>query len=155
MTAVAGGNQDGWVALTDDHVQSPDRTGARGGAGETSRGGELNAELARTVVGIYRDAAGRGPTRAQAFFHGNVLVVLMEQVLTKVERALAEGGRPGSVHEMRDALQDAMRAELIAAAERLTGAKVSALMVSNDVGSDMAAQVFILDRPMPNPRTAG
>lgn len=36
--------------------------------GKPLLGGELNADVARAVVGIYRDVAGRGPTRARAFF---------------------------------------------------------------------------------------
>jgi uncharacterized protein YbcI len=130
---------------TDDRYRCDRRDHGRG-LHEPSIAGELNAAIARAVVGIYRDVAGRGPTHARAFFRDDALVVLMRNVLTKGERSLAERGRHTSVHTSREALQEVMRPDLIAAAERLTGGRVIVLMGSTDVDGDMAAQIFIMDR---------
>ena len=46
----------------------PQRDGEELAAPGPLLGGELNADVARAVVGIYRDVAGRGPTHARAFF---------------------------------------------------------------------------------------
>jgi uncharacterized protein YbcI len=112
-------------------------------------GGELNAEVARAVVGIYRDVAGRGPTRARAFFRDDVLVVLLRDVLTPSEQNMVRAGRTDGARASRDALQDIMRDQLIAAVELLTGCKVEVLLSSSQAESGLEAQIFLLDHPVP------
>src|SRR5947208_780782 len=62
---------------------------------------ELNAAIARAVVGIYRDCVGRGPTRAEAFFRHNVVVVLLQGVMTTAERAVAASEGNGAALDFR------------------------------------------------------
>ncbi|HEY6760639.1 MAG TPA: Na-translocating system protein MpsC family protein [Baekduia sp.] len=118
------------------------------GPAESPPGGELNAAVARAVVGIYRDVAGRGPTRARAFFRDDVLVVVLRDVLTTGERSMVRAGRADSARATRDALQDVMRDALIAAVERITGRRVEVLLGSSEAESGVAAQVFLLDHPV-------
>jgi uncharacterized protein YbcI len=112
-------------------------------------GGELNAGVARAVVRFYREHTGRGPTRAQAFYRGNVVVVIMHDALTKAEADLVAQGKGETVLEFRRAFQDTMREELVAIVEGLTGCRVQAFMSTNHVAPDMAAEIFVLDRPVP------
>lgn len=114
-------------------------------------GGELNAAIARAVVRFYRQRTGRGPTKAKAFYRGNNLVVVLRDVLTQVERSLADAGRPEAVEQMRMTFQETMRTDLTATIEELTGCKVQAFISANSVDADMAAEVFVLDRPVPGP----
>lgn len=111
-------------------------------------GGELNADVARAVVGIYRDVAGRGPTRARAFFRDDVLVVLLRDVLTPSEQNMVRAGRTDGARASRDALQEMMRDELIAVVERLTGFGVEVLLSSSQAESGFVALTFLLDRPV-------
>lgn len=111
-------------------------------------GGELGAAIARMVVRAHNEHLGRGPTRARAFYRDNVVVVVLEDALTKAERSLAAGGKTEAVREMREAFHDAMRADLVAAVEELTGCKVNAFMSSSHLDPDYAAEVFVLDRPL-------
>jgi uncharacterized protein YbcI len=117
--------------------------------GDGLTGGQLNAALARAIVRIHRDYVGRGPTRAQAFFRGNVVVVIMHDVMTRAERSLVADGQNDAVLELRHRFQQAMRGELYGAVERLTGCKVEAFMCDHHVEPDVAAEVFVLDRPVP------
>jgi uncharacterized protein YbcI len=112
-------------------------------------GGRLNAAIARAVVRCHNQYVGRGPTKAQAFFRHNFVVVVMENALTKGERSLVADGREEAVLEMRTQYQHAMRADVVAAIEALTGCKVVAFMSANNVDPDMAAELFVLDRPVP------
>lgn len=112
-------------------------------------GGELNAAIARMVVRYHNEHLGRGPTRARAFFRDNVIVVLLQDALTKAERSLAASGKAEAVQQMRAAFQDAMRPDLVASVEELTGCKVDAFMSSSHLDPDYAAEVFVLDRPVP------
>jgi uncharacterized protein YbcI len=116
---------------------------------ERLRGGALNAALAREVVRCHREYTGRGPTKAQAFHSGNVVVVLLSDTMTKAERNLIRHGNSAVVTEVRSALQNTMRAPLVTAIEDLTGAQVVAFMSGNHLDPDMAVEVFVLDGPVP------
>jgi uncharacterized protein YbcI len=116
---------------------------------EAPVGGELNAAVARAVVGIHHDYVGRGPMKARAFFRHDILVVLLEEVMTPIERSLAAGKRPEAVQALRSEFTQTMRDALVAAVELLSGSKVKALMSDSHVDPDMEAHVFVLDRPVP------
>jgi uncharacterized protein YbcI len=116
---------------------------AEGGAG-----GELNASVARAVVRIYRTVCGRGPTKARALYRGDVLVVLLEGVMTPAERSLVATGRVEAALELRCKLHAAMRATLARAVTELTGAPVRAVMGESQCSPDVATEVFLLDRPV-------
>jgi uncharacterized protein YbcI len=111
--------------------------------------GEINAAIAEEVGRIYQRRAGRGPTRAKAFRRGNLVVVLLEEVMTAAERTLLGAGRDGTVKELRAELHGTMRSELIAAVEALTGSSVTGLMNDSELDRDLAVEVFVIDRPRP------
>lgn len=112
-------------------------------------GGQLNAALARAVVRCHHEYVGRGPTKARAFSCDNVIVVVMEHVMTQAEQSLAADGRGGAVLHARQELQAAMRGRLVAVVEDLTGIEVRAAMSTSHIDSDMAVELFVLDRPVP------
>ena len=112
------------------------------------RGGELNAAVTSALVGIHTDHLGRGPQTASTFHHGNVVVTLMNEVMTPAEKTLAATGNAPAVTAMRHLFQDTMQREFNAAIERLTGRKVVAFISGNHVDPDMAAEVFVLDGPL-------
>jgi uncharacterized protein YbcI len=111
-------------------------------------GGELNAAIARAVVRAYHDSVGRGPTKAHAFFRGNVVVVILEDVMTTAERTLATSGQGETVNRMRSELHASIRPKLMAVVEDLTGRDVEALMSDVSLEPDMAVEVFVLDKPV-------
>jgi uncharacterized protein YbcI len=118
---------------------------------EGAEGGELNSSVARAVVGIYRTVCGRGPTKARAMYRGDVLVVVLEDVLTPAERSLVATGRGEAVLELRSKLHTAMRDMLASAVNELTGAQVRAVVGATDCDPDVASEVFLLDRPVRPP----
>ncbi len=113
-----------------------------------STGGELNGAISREVVRLTHQRAGRGPTRATAFFRDNIIVVVLRGWLTTAEQSLAEAGRGEAVLHMRRALHEAMRADLREVIEELSGCKVQTSMSTHDVDADVAAELFVLDRPV-------
>lgn len=118
-------------------------------------GGRLNAALAEAVVRVHNQYVGRGPSKGQAFFRNNVIVVVMEDGFTKAEHSLVDSGRKDMVLTMRQEFQRAMEADLIAAVEGLTGCKVVAFMSDSHIDPDMAAELFVLDRPVPGEPPGG
>jgi uncharacterized protein YbcI len=119
-------------------------------AGSVSSSGRLNKEIANAVVRWHKRFLGRGPTRAQAFFRHNIVVVVMEASLTEAERRLAREGANGraAVLEIRNRYEETMRSDLVQAVEALTGSRVEAFMSSHHIDPDLAANLFVLDRPV-------
>jgi len=108
--------------------------------------GELNAAITRAVVRVQSQYLGRGPTRAQTFYRGPVVVTVMENAMTKAEQSLVADGEIDTVLGMRQKFQRTMRADLVSEIERLTDRKVVAFMSGNHVDPDLAAELFVLDR---------
>jgi uncharacterized protein YbcI len=145
----SGPNGDLALVPSEDTGETLVRINAGKHWGDVLTGGELNAAIARAVVRIHRDYVGRGPTKAQAFFRGNVVVVVLQDVMTTAEKTLVADGQSEAVLKLRHSFQIAMRGELSDAVERLTGCKVDAFMNDNHIDPDIAAQVYVLDRPVP------
>jgi uncharacterized protein YbcI len=112
-------------------------------------GAPLNKALSSAVATLYHRHIGRGPAASQAFYFGATVVVLLAGALTPAERSLAKSGRHDAVLKARDALHDAMSADLNAAVEGLTGRTVMASMGVNHIAPDMSAELFVVDRPLP------
>jgi uncharacterized protein YbcI len=112
-------------------------------------GGQLNAALSSAVVQLHNQYLGRGPTKGHAFYRGNVVVVILEDTLTKAERSLVAGGKEHVVHDTRRQLLATMRRDLVATIEQLTARRVVSFLCDHDIEPDMAAEVFVLDRALP------
>ncbi len=112
------------------------------------RGGELNAAVTSALVGVQTEHLGRGPKRASTFYHGNVLVTLMYDVLTRPEQSLLDAHQDEAVSSVRHLLQETIEADACAAVERLTGRKVQAFISGNQTDPDIATEVFVLDGPL-------
>jgi uncharacterized protein YbcI len=121
---------------------------------ERLTGGRLNAALANAIVQIHNEYLGRGPSKGKAFFRDTVIVVLMEETMTKAERSLANSGREDIVLARRLEFLRTMEDDVIEAVEGLTGCKVVAFMSDTHIDPDMAVEVFVLDRPC-DPTQAG
>jgi uncharacterized protein YbcI len=118
------------------------------GERERHAGGELNAAITRAVVRIHSQYVGRGPTKAQTFYRGPLVVTVMENAMTKAERSLVADGELDVVLGMRQKFQRTMRQDLVDEIERITGRKVVAFMSDNHIEPDLAAELFFLDAPI-------
>ena len=54
--------------------------------------GQVNLALANEVVRIVAETTGRGASRSRAFVDGDVVVCVLENGMTKSERALIDAG---------------------------------------------------------------
>jgi uncharacterized protein YbcI len=72
--------------------------------------------------------------------------VILQDSLTMAERVLVQAGRDAEVLQLRRTFQETMRADLIAAVERLTACNVRAFMSANHIAPDTAAEIFLMDR---------
>jgi uncharacterized protein YbcI len=111
-------------------------------------GGSLNQAIANAVVRQHRRYVGRGPSKAHAFYHHNVVMVVMDDPFTQGERSLAANGQAESVQRLRRDFQHMMRRALIDDVEALTGRVVDAYLGSVHLDPDIETAVFVLDRPL-------
>jgi len=118
---------------------------------ERAHGGSVPSAISNAIRQLVADYSGRGPTRARTSIRDNLVVVLLEDTLTKGERRLVSKGRDHRVIDYRREFQDAMREDAIASVEELTGRKVAAFMSANHIDPDLAAELFVLE---PAPETA-
>jgi uncharacterized protein YbcI len=114
---------------------------------EALRGGELDAAISNAVVGLVRDYVGRGPTKARTIHKGNLVLCVLEDTMTRAEQSLVAAGDDEFVARMRHALQNAMRDELTTAVEGFTHRRVVAFLSANHLEPDLAAELFVLDKP--------
>lgn len=103
--------------------------------------------IANAIVRLVREYTGRGPTKAHTTIRDNVVVVLLEQTLTKGEQVLVRKGRGDNVLALRHEYQEAMREESSAKVAELTGRNVTAMMSANHLDPDLAAEIYVLDGP--------
>jgi len=111
-------------------------------------GGELNAAITSAMVGIHNAHLGRGPKTASTFHHDNMVVTMMQDVMTPAEKTLANTSKGDAVIQMRHLFQETMEHDYTEAIERLTGLKVIAFISGNHIDPDMAAELFVLDAPV-------
>ena len=72
--------------------------------------------------------------------------------MTVGERNLVAAGRGSAVVELRRQLGLVMQDALTEAIEELTGCKVTAFMSASHLAPDLATEVFVLDRSLPDGR---
>jgi uncharacterized protein YbcI len=108
------------------------------------QGTSLHAAVSDAVIRITAEYTGRGPTRARTTVNGEWIFVTLTDTLTKGERTLASSGQADFVRDTRRAFQDAMREELVAEVEGLTGRQVTAFLSDNHLEPDVAIEAFQL-----------
>jgi uncharacterized protein YbcI len=112
-----------------------------------SSDGTLPSAISTAIVMLMREYTGRGPMKAQTTIRGNVVLVMLEQTLTKGEQVLVTKGRSENVLALRREYQEAMREESSEKIAELTGQNVTAMMSANHLSPDLAAEIYILAGP--------
>jgi uncharacterized protein YbcI len=110
----------------------------------TSKRGELAAAISNAMVGIHSKHYGKGPTRAKTYLVDDVVVTVMSDVFTTVERTLIDNGKAELVRDVRTTFQYTMRSEFTDAIKEITGREPRAFISQIDWKADIAVEVFLL-----------
>jgi uncharacterized protein YbcI len=103
-------------------------------------------EISNAMVRLYKEAFGRGPTKARAQFAGtDTLVVVLEQSMTVAERNLVAMGEHGRLRESRLFFQHALEDDFRAIIERILRRRTVAFAGGLDTRHDVAVAVFTLE----------
>ena len=107
--------------------------------------GRLGAAISDAMVGVIREAVGRGPKRARTFIHDDVIVCLLHETMTPLERTLHQQHRDDAVQDVRDVLHSAMAPKAQQLVEGLTGRTVLAILADHHSSPDAGVLVFLLE----------
>ena len=112
-------------------------------------GGRLLAEVTNRIVAFMREHYGRGPIKAKTYVLDNLIVCVLSDGFTAIERTMMEGGEPDRVLEMRRDFQRLMKERYTGMVEQLTGRKVLAFLSQAHVEPDLTIEIFLMDGPVP------
>src|SRR5919108_2647731 len=109
-------------------------------------GGEQLAGVTNAIVSLFREYYGRGPTKAKSYMLDDyILVCVLEETMTKVEKTLVENGHGDKVREVRLTFQEAMADAFKAEVSAQLGRKVVAYHSQLTLEPDMGFEFFILE----------
>lgn len=98
------------------------------------------------MVRLYKEMFGRGPTKARSYFAGpDVRVCILPETFTPAERNLVAMGESQRLRDARVFFQHASEEQFRATVEEILGRRVTGFVSGVDVGSDLAAEIFLLE----------
>jgi uncharacterized protein YbcI len=138
------------MRMQEDTSESTEERSDHGGSAVADRSPML--EISNAMVRLYKEAFGRGPTKARAQFAGpDTLVVTLEASLTVAERNLVAMGEHQRLREARLFFQYALEEQFRGIVEHALGRRTVAFISGIDTERDVAMEVFTLE-PAPGGR---
>jgi uncharacterized protein YbcI len=104
----------------------------------------MAAAISNAVVGIHSKHYGKGPTKAKTYLVDDVVVTVLSDVFTTVERTLIDNDKAELVRDVRTTFQYTMRSEFTEAIHQITGREPRAFISQIDWKADIAVEVFLL-----------
>jgi uncharacterized protein YbcI len=111
-------------------------------------GGRLLSEITNRIVAFMREHYGRGPIKAKTYVLDNLIVCVLSDGFTAIERTMMEGGEPERVLDMRRDFQRMMKQRYSEMIEALTGRSVLAFLSQAHVEPDLTIEMFLMDGPL-------
>jgi uncharacterized protein YbcI len=107
--------------------------------------GNLSRDISRAMVNLFKEYVGRGPSKAHAYIHQDLVVVVLRDTMIKAEKTLAEEGEEDLVRGVRRVFQGKFREDAMVTIERLTGHRVESFLSDHDVDEDIVIEAFVLE----------
>lgn len=105
----------------------------------------LTRAISAEIVALYTRVYGHDRTTATTYINDNVVLCVLENILTEHEATLIDAGSGSDVIDGRVAFQTDTEDEFTAAVERLTHRRVVAFMSAKQTLPGVAAALFFLD----------
>jgi uncharacterized protein YbcI len=97
------------------------------------------------MVTLYGEVYGHDRTTAHTYINDNVVVCILEDILSSSEQELVASGSASEVIDGRVAFQADREDDFSAAVERLTLRRVVAFMSANQTSPGIACEMFFLE----------
>ena len=107
--------------------------------------GALRSAISQAMTRIHAEHYGKGATQAKTYAFDGLVVCVLRDVFTTVERTLIDVGRVEVVHAVRQTFQQTLKDTFVGAVEELTGRTVASFMSQIDPAQDIAIEVFLLE----------
>ena len=101
------------------------------------------------MVALYARFYGHDRTTARTFINDDVVVCILEDILSTAETQSIADGEDGRVIDGRVAFQTDTEDEFTAAVEELTQRRVVAFMSANQTSPGVASELFFLEPRKP------
>jgi uncharacterized protein YbcI len=111
-------------------------------------GGKLLSEITNRIVSLMCEHHARGPIKATTYVPDNLIVCMLSDGFTAIERTMIEGGEAQRVLEMRRDFQRMMKVRYSRMVEELTGREVLALLSQAHVDPDLTVEMFLMAGPL-------
>lgn len=111
---------------------------------ETPKGGNSLVELSNAMVALHREYFGRGPGAAKSFITEGMVICVLSDIYTAVERTLIRTGQAEHVRRTRGLHQEALEHEYKSSVEKILARPVDAFLSVVHVDPDVAVEVFLL-----------
>jgi uncharacterized protein YbcI len=115
--------------------------------GSTLHGRELTEAISAALVELYAAFYDHDRTTATTYINDNVVVCVLEDILSAGESRQISAGDGSEVIDGRVAFQQGAQDEFTAAIERLTGRCVTAFLSANQTSPGIACELFFLEAP--------
>ena len=117
------------------------------GDSDLLKGSLLTEAISAAMVELYAEHYHHDRTTATTYINENVVVCIMENILTASESDDVADGSARKVIDGRVAFQENSEDEFTEAIERLTGRPVSAFLSANQTTPGVACELFFLAAP--------
>jgi uncharacterized protein YbcI len=107
--------------------------------------GELTRAISAAMVELYASFYQHARTTATTYINDNIVVCVLENILTADEDTLLAAGARREVIDGRVAFQTDSEDEFTSAIERLTHRHVTAFLSANQTTPGVACELFFLD----------
>jgi len=117
---------------------------------ETTRTPEvtrLTEAISVAMVDLYAEFYGHARTTATTYINDNIVVCVLENILSVDEPEKIAEGYGSDVIDGRVAFQEGAKDEFTAAIERLTHRSVTAFLSANQTAPGVACELFFLEAP--------
>lgn len=111
----------------------------------SEHGSELTQAISAAIVDLYATFYGHDRTTATTYINDNIVLCVLERILTEDEDVLIAEGSRGAVIDGRVAFQTETEDEFTAAVERLTRRRVVAFLSANQTTPGVACELFFLE----------
>lgn len=116
---------------------------------------DLTDAISESMVGLYARHYGHDRTTGTTYINDNVVVCILEDILSTAEDASIAAGASADVIDGRVAFQEGMQDEFTVEVERLTGRRVTAFLSANQTAPGVACELFFLEPPPAESGTLG
>jgi uncharacterized protein YbcI len=106
--------------------------------------GDTLAAISRRIVRLYKEHYGKGPTRARTYHWRDLVVVLLRDGFTPLEKTLEGQSGPDRVRDLRAELQRAMTERFEQVVEEELRREVIAFLSASHSDPDLHAEIFVL-----------